>query len=69
MGFIKRLLLGSRPQQIDREQTLEMQINAQYDEFCSYVQEWECGNRTAENQTIKEWEYLGKPLNKNRYNN
>jgi len=61
MGAIKNLLLGTRPQQLDRESMLEAQINAQYDEFCSYVHEWECGNRTPENQSIAEWEYLNKP--------
>jgi len=61
MGAIKNLLLGSRPQQIDRELMLEAQINAQYDEFCSYVQEWNDGNRSPENQSIQEWEHLSKP--------
>ena len=64
MGAIKNLLLGSRPQQLDRESMLEAQINAQYDEFCSYVAEWECGNRTPENATISEFEYLNKPSKK-----
>ena len=65
MGLIKRLLLGSRPQQLDRDSMLEMQINAQYDEYCDYVKEWRCGNRTPENYTIKEWEYLNKPTKQN----
>lgn len=65
MGAIKRLLLGTRPQQVDRELMLEAQINAQYDEFCSYVHEWKCGNRTPENTTVAEFEYLGKPTKDN----
>ena len=61
MGAIKNLLLGSREQQLERETMLEAQINAQYDEYCSYVQEWEQGNRTPDNHSINEWEYLNKP--------
>lgn len=61
MGLLKRLLLGSRPQQIDRELMLEQQINAQYDEYCHYRELWTKGERNAEMQTIAEWEYLNKP--------
>ena len=61
MGKLKELLLGSRFQQIDRELMIEEQINNQYDEYCSLRSKWNTGDRNAEMQTIKEWEYLNKP--------
>lgn len=61
MGLLKRLFLGDREQQLDRELMLEAQINAQYDEFCHYRQEWKEGKRSPSTHTIAEWEYLQRP--------
>jgi hypothetical protein len=61
MGLLKQLLLGTRIQQLDRELMLEQQINEQYDRYCDYRERWTTGERTSENATIKEWEYLNKP--------
>jgi hypothetical protein len=63
MGKLKELLLGTREQQIDREQMLEMQYNAHYDECANYVQEWKQGTRSPLNATISEFNYLNKPTN------
>lgn len=61
MGLLKKLFLGDRGQQIDRELELERQINAQYDEYCHYTDLWQAGLRTPVNASIKEFEYLNKP--------
>jgi ribosome-binding protein aMBF1 (putative translation factor) len=58
MGKLKELLLGTREQQINREQMLEMQLNAHYNEQTSYLQEWEEGKRTPLNSTTREFEYI-----------
>ena len=60
MGKLKQLLLGRRDQQIDREQMLEMQLNAHYNEQTSYLQEWQEGKRTPLNSTTQEYEYVKK---------
>ncbi len=62
MGKLKELLLGNRGQQLDREQMLEMQLNAHYNEQAHYLQEWHEGKRTPLNSTTKEYEYV-KRLN------
>jgi len=61
MGLLKQLLLGTRLQQLDRELMIEEQINSQYDEYCKTREKWTTGERNAEMNTIKEWEYLNKP--------
>jgi hypothetical protein len=48
---------------LERELMLEAHINKEYDMYCAQRQEWTEGRRTAENATIKEWEYLNKPRN------
>ena len=58
MGLLKQLLLGRRDQQLDREQMLEMQLNAHYNEQAHYLQEWHEGKRTPLNSTTKEYEYV-----------
>lgn len=63
MGKLKELLLGRRDQQIDREQMLEMQLNAYYDEQTSYLQEWKEGKRTPLNSTTQEFEYVKRLTN------
>ena len=63
MGKLKELLLGRRDQQIDREQMLEMQLNAYYDEQTSYLQEWKEGKRTPLNSTTQEYEYVKRLTN------
>lgn len=62
MGRLKEFFLGTRYQQIDRELELERQINAQYDEYCHYTDLWQQGLRTPVNASIKEFEYLNKPV-------
>lgn len=63
MGKLKQLLLGRRDQQIDREQMLEMQLNAHYNEQTSCLQEWKEGKRTPLNSTTKEYEYVKRLTN------
>jgi len=61
MGFFKRIFLGTRLQQLDREAMLEQQINKQYDDFVKGRENWNKGERNPQNATIREWEYLNKP--------
>ena len=61
MGLLKQLLLGSRVQQLDRDAMIEEQLNNEYDRYANLREQWTKGERNAEMQSIKEWEFLNKP--------
>lgn len=61
MGKLKELLLGSRPQQIDRDAMIEQQINDEYDRCSELHSSWESGDRNPLNESINEWQFLNKP--------
>ncbi len=61
MGKLKDLLLGSRPQQIDRDAMIEQQINDEYDRCSELHSSWRSGERNPLNESIKEWQFLNKP--------
>ena len=54
MGKLKELLLGSRPQQIDRDAMIEQQINDEYDRCSELHSSWRSGERNPLNESIKE---------------
>ena len=51
---------------LDKVQALQNAVELEFRIYCDDREKWTNGRRTAENATIREWEYLNKPQNENR---
>ena len=51
---------------LDKMQAIQNAIQLEFIIYCNDREKWTNGRRTAENASIKEWEYLNKPQNENR---
>ena len=62
MGLLKELYLRSRPNQMDREEMIEQQMNDEYARCCELAQKWESGDKNPVNGTIREFEFASNLL-------
>tara|TARA_R110000751_G_scaffold5353_2_gene24478 strand:+ start:246 stop:443 length:198 start_codon:yes stop_codon:yes gene_type:complete len=64
MGVFKNIFTSLV--KLDKIQAIQNSIENEFRVYCDDREKWTQGRRTAENSSIREWEYLNKPQNENR---